>query len=341
MSTEADERVSTILRDLVTEIERSVVPPEPRNLMSDALGGGADVYGLVPPPNGRRYSRQARKLVGAAAGAAVLVGMSLVGVSLLPSSGRLGQGSASAAVLLAGLAKTAAASEPLVRPPSGFFFTEERGGALVEGKGFEAMVDDTWETWYRPASSTATGLEVGAVSNPVFVSGHGKQAWVRAKEPRPNWVTNPRPGKPDRYRELVRVQLRVPSRLSLSGDRCRDLDERCVHPRLCHNARLLGRVPGRLAWGRCSPGCNRLCRDCAQKTSWPSSTSPGSCVPGASGSLASQQRITTLPWRSALADCYWTWSSTRPRLRLSATKRLSVIPARRRAISSSTRPPRR
>jgi hypothetical protein len=55
------------------------------------------------------------------------------------------------------------------------------------------MVDDTWETWYRPASSTATGLEVGAMGTPVFVSGYGKPAWVRAKEPAPIWVGTPGP----------------------------------------------------------------------------------------------------------------------------------------------------
>ena len=34
MSTEADERLSTLLCDLVADIEKSVVQPEPRSVMS-------------------------------------------------------------------------------------------------------------------------------------------------------------------------------------------------------------------------------------------------------------------------------------------------------------------
>jgi len=193
MSTEADERLSTLLCDLVADIERSVVPPEPRSFVGDPLADGADLYALVVPPNGRQHRSHTRNVVVAAAAATALAAVSLAGASLLPSSSRLGQGSASAAALLSSLAKTAAASKPLVRPPSGFFFTAERGGALVEGKGFAAMVDDTWQTWYRPASSTTTGLEVGAMSNPVFVSGYGERSWVQAKEPAPIWVGTPGP----------------------------------------------------------------------------------------------------------------------------------------------------
>jgi hypothetical protein len=193
MSTEADERLSTLLCELVADIENSVVQPDPRGVMSPPVPDGANLYVLPMPRHERGRRGTTRKVVGAAAAAAVLAGVPLAGVSLLPSSSRLGQGSASAAALLSSLAKTAAASKPLVRPPNGFFFTAERGGALVEGKAFAAMVDDTWETWYRPASSTATGLEVGAMSIPAFVSGYGKQAWVRAKEPAPNWVRTPGP----------------------------------------------------------------------------------------------------------------------------------------------------
>jgi len=256
MSTEADERLSTLLCELVADIENSVVRPDPRGVMSPPVPDGAQLVRAADARHERGRRGTTRKVVGAAAAAAVLAGVRLAGVFLAPifEPARPRKRFCRRAAIqpgqdCSGVQATRQAAERVL-------FHRKAGGALVEGKAFAAMVDDTWETWYRPASSTATGLEVGAMSIPAFVSGYGKQAWVRAKETGPELGTNPRPRKPRSVPRIGRVTAPVTSGHSLPDDRRRDLDERCVQPLALARCWVTwAGFPGPLAWGRCSPGC--------------------------------------------------------------------------------------